>query len=489
MLYPKYVRMLTTSKYLFLFSLLVLLCYACGAVGTTCQSDADCYNGSYCAPTDKQQKICIQRAETEAATETVGQDANTHPPENQNSSLDSQSNPPENQTHPPENQTNPPEDQTTDRSNPGADCKIPAYQEANDPGNGGQQVQLDDVDKAFFARLYEIYAVSQRCHEKVWGGKYQLHLIPTYMVNIGSNQAGNGSGIRGFLVNHPKPPAGSILVNSKQVYGIPNVYHYDAAMKGITPPGFDFGYSVGSVKVYAFEYGTGDDWINPLRGRDVFALFVHEAFHRIQDYEESWKYPNGNQNTTGYPITPEGMALALLTDQSLIAAVTGKVAAEDALKTYYAVRKERIRLDTSTQKLVQALDNFQEWLEGTAMYTETLYMNLLGLPLSDENPNSVPGRLVFFGKLRPQDTRQNLLDTMSARFYATGAAVGILLDQVGDNTWKEEIRKGRTFYDIVATRYSSLDATQLTQILEQAKQKYEYTNKLLPIGQEYAKKK
>ena len=444
-----------------LTALSLFVAYACGPSTTVCTSDAQCLNGFYCADTGSGDKVCVRRTTTDGSSVV---DNNNPQPDN----------------------NNPPPDQPP----PVGNCKIPAYNPANDPGNGGKSTQLDNVDKAFFKKLRDIFYVSQNCSNQIWGGGYQLHKVPTYLVNVGSSQPGTGAGTKGFLINHPNPPSGSTLVDSKLVFGIPNVYRYDNSAKGVPQPGFDFGYKVGNLETYAFEYGTGDDWVNPTLSRgEAFALYVHEAFHRVQDYEESWNYPQGNQDANGYDFRAEITALALLVDQALIRGVLGQASADETLKLYYAARTQRMSLDKSPSKLVRSMDNFQEWLEGTAMYAEEKYMIALGYSITPSNPNSIAGRLVYFGAVGAQESREDLVNTMFARFYATGAAVGLMLDKLGDTTWKSEIRKGKTFYDIVAVRYKSLSAAQQKQILDAAKQKYDYTNKLLPIAKTYGSKK
>lgn len=471
------------------------LVYACGPAATVCTSDAQCLNGFYCADTGAGEKICVRSTSQDGGTTANTEpstDTNTSQPDSGQTGAEPNVQPDNNTSPGPDTVTPQPDTSTPppDRQPPTGSCKIPAYNPANDPGNGGQPTSLDSLDKAFFKKLYDIYYVSKNCADMVWGGGYLMHKVPTYLANVGSAQPGTGAGQKGFLINHPNPPSGSTLVDSKLVFGIPNVYRYDGSAKGIPDPGFDFGYSVGGLEVYAFEYGTGDDWVNPtLSDGEAFALFLHEAFHRVQDYEESWSFPPGNQDTNGYDFGAEISALALLVDQALMAGVTNKATADNALKIYYAARFQRIQMDKSSAKLVKNLDNFQEWLEGTALYAEELYMKVLGYTITPSNPNSIAGRLVYFGAITPQNSRDDLINTMFARFYATGGAVGLLLDKLGDTTWKDKIRRGQTFYDIVAARYSSISAEQRKQILDTAKQTYNYTNKLLPVAKTFSSKK
>lgn len=470
---------------LFAFSIFGYL-EACGPQVTSCKTDSDCSAQEYCAPTSGQ-NICVKRSESSTDASPSDSTAETTSEPRPESAPDGT---PEAEPQPettvektPEPQPEPtpeirPDTPTT------TNCDIPAYDPTKDPGNGGKAVQLDNLDQLFFRRLREIFYISQQCSEKIWGGSYQLHKIPTYVANIGSNAGGSGKGVRGFLINHPNPPQGSTLVDTKSVFGIPNVYAYDGAIKDITQPGFMFDLTVNNVSAYAFSYGTSDFFIDPTQGNEVFALYVHEGFHRVQDFEEAWTYPNGIQDPTGYPYNVEQLTLSLLEDAVLIDGYKEKITAEQALQWFYAIRKERIKIDNSPNKLIQALENFQEWLEGTAMYSEMLYLNLLKIPYPLDDPNSIPGRLELLrlAETDPNLTKEGVIGTLGGRYYASGAAQGVLLERLGNKTWKDQIRKGQTFYDIINGLYPSL---QTDPLLQQAKTKYDYEG-LKKIGQNLA---
>ncbi|MCK6510388.1 hypothetical protein L6R29_10520 [Myxococcota bacterium] len=429
---------------LFAFSIFGYL-EACGPQATSCKADSDCSAQEYCAPTSGQ-SICTKRSES---IQDGSPDADPQP------------------------------DTPTQTG-----CDIPAYDPTKDPGNGGTTLQLDQIDQFFFRKLREIFYLSQQCSEKIWGGSYQLHKVPTYIANIGSNEPGSGKGVRGFLINHPNPPQGSTLIDTKSVFGIPNVYAYDGAIKDITPPGFMFDLPINNTPVYAFSYGTSHATINPTTGNQAFALYVHEGFHRIQDFEEAWKYPQGIQDPTGYPYDTEQLTLALLEDAILTDGHNEKITAEQALQWFYAARKERIKLDNSPNKLIQSLENFQEWLEGTAMYSEILYLNLLKIPYPLSDPNSIPGRLTLLRLMQSDSnaSKKDVIETLRGRYYASGAAQGVLLERLGNKTWKDQIRKSQTFYDILNELYSGL---QTESILHQTKTKYDY-DALKKIGQNLA---
>ena len=435
-----------------LFCLSLCLLSLCCGTGERCTSNADCYNGFFCSLPGTSGSLCLPVGVNDSGNGTDSGVARERIPP------------------------------------PTGKCKITPFDKTKVVDNGGKTVDFDEADNAFFRKLYTIYFISKHCHNQLWGGGYQLHKVPTYLVNVGKSNTGTSAGKKGLLINHPNPPKGSILVSSKIVYGIPNVYRYDAAAKGVTAPGFDFGYKVGDTKMYAFEYGSGQQG-NVLNDNLTYALFVHEAFHRVQDYEEKWKYPPGNQDTSNYPLTSEILGLLLLEDTALFDGVVGSSPPDDALKIYYAARTKRMQLDPNPNKLIKNLDNFQEWLEGTAMYSEMKYLALLKIAPSEKNPNSIPGRLKYFSTLGSQATRQDLIDSLAARYYGSGAGVGVILDRLGDTSWKNLIRQGNTFYDIAKRRYASLNDSQLKQILEQAKTKYNYTSKILPLATSYASRK
>lgn len=463
---------------------------ACGPAGTKCTSDADCLNGFYCASTDKKSKLCVRRPQTKdggAVDNGVQPEPRTtefpvQPPTDRDSmgpdSLDA-SMPPE---YPREGHVSKPDVSSPDRGQPPVEgCKPPPYNTSTDPGNGGKRVKMDALDSAFFKTLRVILYVSRHCHKTVWGGKFKMHEVPTYIVNVDSNAAGKSQGIRGFLIHHPNPPSSATLVDSKQVFGIPNVYAYDAAKNSITEPGFSFDLRLGGIPVYAFEYGSSDPFIDPTQDDDVFGFFVHEGFHRVQEFEEAWKQASGDQDTSRYPMHVDGMALALLEGRALIRGLSG-MDPETALKFFYATQSERFKADKTG--IYKAHDALQEWLEGTAQYAEELYMKAIAKPVQNSNINSIFGRLSMMEKLDGQiSSKQDLLFSFTARFYGTGAAIGLLLDRLKDTTWKDKIRKGQTFHSILKQRFSSINTAH---VMQQAKKQLHFPE-LLQMAQQYAK--
>lgn len=439
----------------------------CESPGTTCQRDAECPTNHYCAITDKQQGVCARKAGTDEGL--------PNPDASPGADRSSLSEPP-----------TPDTPSGTDRpivpdQSPNS-CLPPPYDPSTDPGNGGQSTSLDALDKAFFKSLRLILHISRNCHQQVWGGGYQMHKIPIYVTNAGNQPVGKGKGTKGFLINHPNPPSGAVLIDAKLVFGLKGVYLYNALKDKVPEPGFSFDMEVAGVKSYAFEYGSNDEFVDPTKGRDAIAFFLHEAFHRIQDFEESWTPAPGDQDTSRYPLDAVSLALAMLEGRILVDGYKG-ADANKALEMFYATQVERFKLDKSGGVL-KSHDALQEWLEGTAQYAEVKYMIALGDPFPDSDINSIPSRMSFLENLGEPSfntTRDDLLFSFTGRFYGTGAAIGVLLDRIGDTTWKDKIRQGQTFHAQLSQRFSGSDQEQA---LQQAKTRYKY-DELLKLGKQF----
>lgn len=429
---------------------------------THCHSKSACPSGTICAKTtQKDLKVCVYLPSRTLANNTPNPSRQTNP-----------STPIPHTTTIAPKQLDP------------KDCIAPPYKPAQDKGNGGRKVRMDRWDKALFAGMRKIYYASRRCHDRIWGGKYKMHLIPSYLVNIGNKDPNSQKGVRGFLFNNPNPPLGAILVDSRQTQGIQGVYLYQKARNKVTPPGFAFTLPIGSVRHYAMVYGAREPYVPS--SKRFLRLFVHEGFHRAQDIEENWRAAKGDQDIAAYSYNKRDIGLILLEQRVLARAYTkgSPQAARQALTMFFAIRTTRILSDQSGRRLIENYDNFQEHLEGTAMYAEDAFSQAIGIPFGPKALNSIIARLLLFETLAKEADANFALGSISSRAYGTGAALGVLLDRIGDTTWKGSIRQGRTFYQHLQ-RMLPLTPDQRKRLVEQAKRSHQFTE-LLPLAKQYA---
>ena len=114
---------------------------------------------------------------------------------------------------------------------------------------------------------------------------------------------------------------------------------------------------------------------------------------------------------------------------------------------------------------VEALDNPQEWSEGTADYVERRFAALAGITdmLSLEESLAEPFEMVD----------EWAVDMFSwDRFYATGDAQGVLMDRAGIS-WRPAIARGETQVDILMD-VLSLSASEQADLLAEAKGQFDY---------------
>ncbi|MCB9638097.1 MAG: hypothetical protein H6728_00080 [Myxococcales bacterium] len=433
-----------TWKPFFLSLLLLTSTLRCAPSIPTCRSSSDCRKGYICAEAQHTgSSLCVRLFATS--------------------------------TPPPRRKPNITHHQSivlpTPKRTPVSSCIPAPYDPQKDPGNGGQQVTLTPEDQALFESLRTLYHANQRCRNEIWDESFRLDRIPSYFVNVGAADQGSQRGIRGFLLNHPNPPAEAVLIDSRQTQGLMQVYLYDKQKNQIPPPGFTFQLKINEISSYAMTYGTKKK--SHPKGKSFLRLFVHEIFHRAQDVEETWKAAHGNQAREGYKLDTHSMALAML-ENRLLARALQEQAPKKLLRLFYVVRLHRILRNPDRRNMINDYDNFQEWLEGTAMFVENNFSKVAGFPFLDEDINNIPNRLIVLEKYTKELDAEFVREVFFARFYATGAAIGILLDRLGDNTWRQSCREGQTLYQHLQGYFGALSTKQRQKLLREAYKQHDY---------------
>lgn len=331
-----------------------------------------------------------------------------------------------------------------------------------------------------FVELKKLYEVFETKQLTFWDGQYQLQKIPTYIV---VRDPQTMVGIRGFLLHHPSPPADAKLLSPGEAGGLTDVYRWDGEVSKVTTEfTFEFLYPINGVECYVMPFvdmsklSGGDPFARDFKDAFFRLFFIHEGFHRFQAKEGMFK--NELQASTDQlnqlPLTQELVELSLLEHAILAAGLkaTDKTAKEKYLAQFYAVRRTRMDLDTSSEKLVNLVDNGQEMIEGTALYLEYVFFNAAGM--------------AYDGDIRPLDELLANYNTMdgspksfieeslrTARQYQTGAALGLLLDAVGNTTWHKDLQGGTYFVAVISQSLNIQDA-DIATLLSEAKGEHNF---------------
>lgn len=332
--------------------------------------------------------------------------------------------------------------------------------------------------------LRHVFHISKHCQKQLWKGGYPLHQMPIYVVDIGASSSDQPKGRRGFLINHPAPPKGAKKLSKAEAFGLEKVWSYDKQASQLEAPGFQFQLKINNVSTFAIGYGESEG-VRP-RASEFLALLVHEGFHKVQLLKGTWRHHHSTISTTNYPFRKGDIALSLLENRVLRAALKGGDA-DLALKTFYVLRHKRLLQAGSKKSFLLRHDNEQERIEGTALYIEHKMLRLMGYKIPPRDLNSSSSRLQlvpYYQKHRDVSyIRQGLL----ARFYATGAVTGALLDKLKDTTWQQACQQGKSLYEHLHRRYGKLSTKQRKALLQKAKKQYGF-EKLVQIAADVTKR-
>lgn len=274
-----------------------------------------------------------------------------------------------------------------------------------------------------------------------------------------------------LLLNHPKPPLGFSRLAQVPAGLKGKVYaHWGEvpALNRKTEASFNFG-SVRTTFIPYQYFSFGDlsslDLLTPM-----FAAYSQQQFRGMSELTSL-----AQQNLQAIE-SPETTALANLENRILAQALQLKIPNELLEHGRYlrAVRKERFRKLPAKARRFEGLE---ESLVGSMRYTLTRYAQ----PRAAQMPERDASRTPDFQALRmvlqqPIDNE----DSHRSHLSVSGAALGLILDRLGEGRWKERIKQGQTLSDVFfeVSRYRDSEGPAL---LRSAKSRFGY-DQLLGIA-------
>lgn len=251
---------------------------------------------------------------------------------------------------------------------------------------------------------------------------------------------------RSWLIGHPSPPSGF-----RRAAGT-GVSVADGAAISLSKP-FDFHLSFAGHDTFAFNLEKPDD----PSGNDTETV-IHERFHIFQETGFKTIVPKGSTVED-----VENHALAGLEQHALRAAVSAKNNKERRryARMFVAARAER---QSRWGDSLGAYEDYYEQSEGMAEYAEQMAAARM----------SVQAGVPFvFERLKSLDSTPDLHDMMRGRYYATGLAQGILLDQAEERNWKLHIQGGMPLAGLMGKAYP-VSAGERDAVLDEAKAALDY---------------
>jgi len=227
---------------------------------------------------------------------------------------------------------------------------------------------------------------------------------------------------------------------------------------------FEFSIVVGGIDSFAMVAGGSDEFFDPST-KTYASTLVHEMFHRYQ--AETFEDRGLVQDIDGYDYSADSLALIGLEQRALKAAIAAETepARLSAARHVVAIRTTRLLADSRA-----ALDSRQEVREGTARYVEhvlggtnaTFDYNLANVGeslIADIPAENIKGEMAF------------------GRWYASGAALLHLLDQLGVPDVSSQIELGESPIGLLVGRMQ-VDASEMEQLVDEANAAYDPTNEL-----------
>ncbi len=365
----------------------------------------------------------------------------------------------------------------------------PDAQVASPDGAAGQ-TQLDTLDTKAFSQVEKAYGVFASKAAQVWNeaansNKYDLSKMPLYLVR----RDAAGKNVKGYLLNRTSPPTGAVRVEHSAVANLGSVYRYDGALAAFGSQNFEFFMDIEGVKSYVFPYSPNQDDGTSPDDPGFWLFLVHEGFHRYQMLEGGWTDPSGwvQSDETTYPLTSEFVALILLEDKILLAALatTDAAGADTALEQLIAVRTLRAALSESTVDGVNVVtngDSGQEWNEGTPTYVERAISLAAGVAYDLSDINSIGGRVAMSFAPGAFSTKVDAKSYFaSTRQYGSGGAIGMLLDRVSGVDWRAACKGGTSLFASAVGKYN-LSQSQMTALVSAAKTAHAYDAGLVPAA-------
>ncbi|HOY18589.1 MAG TPA: hypothetical protein PLC89_14885 [Haliscomenobacter sp.] len=316
------------------------------------------------------------------------------------------------------------------------------------------------VDELLFSHikgLGDIYA-----RDEIWKG-YAYNSYHQYLVHF--TEKGPD---RAFVINPPTPPKGAIRLDANEGKGLV-IYRYDLRMKEaydlvFGPDGngtFEFTFDIAGNNYYLQAYsddlaeGSGDT------SRAV-SFSTHELFHRYQDNWEN--VPDSKQDFDNFPLTVELLELQILCQEIMkeLPSYPSEISAlKKILRQYVAIRSKEMELDPTPDQLIRNHELYQEQMEGSPKYIETMGN------LQFFTQSTVPVHFSYSIFEFSIETKAEVRGMMGQSvYYGTGPSAIYILDRLGVNI--EAMEQGKTPYDL-AKAYLNMSKSERDQALREAK--------------------
>jgi hypothetical protein len=353
-------------------------------------------------------------------------------------------------------------------------------------GDNTIEPQLDSVDVAAFSKLQLVFDTIANHADAIWlereaGQTYRLDTTPLIWMRLLDDFTNVDPD--GYLIHHPSPHGLELFHPAFD--GMAPVYRQRVTAELLdlrNERTYRLNVTLGGVNTFVFSY-VGDPGVTAdPRSSDFLTYLVHEGFHRYQFYDGGWtRYPDWVTELESYPIVRGNVSLALLEERILVAGLRAASPAEVeiACRQFFAVRVARRRLPEVVVDGIQFVDQSDhalEHYEGTARYVQDRFLEAAGLATHELTVAQLAAELdaTFTRDLMvPPAAGEVRFHFESWRFYRTGAALGLLLDEL-DVDWKSAARHGRSQFQVLETMYSNLTETELATLVADAKQAHEF---------------
>ena len=316
---------------------------------------------------------------------------------------------------------------------------------------------LDELLFSQIKGLGDIYA-----KDEIWKG-YAYNSYRQYFVHF--TEKGPD---RAFVINPPTPPQGAIRLDAKEGKGLV-IYRYDLRMKEaydlvFGPEGngtFEFTFDIAGNNYYLQAYS--DDLAEDSGDTSRAVSFsTHELFHRYQDNWE--EVPGSKQDFDNFPLTVGLLELQILCQEimkELPSYPTEISALKQILRQYVAIRSMEMELDPTPDQLIRNHELYQEQMEGSPKYIET--MGNLQFFTQSTQPVHFSYSIFEFSIETKAEVRGMMGQSV---YYGTGPGVIYILDRLGVNI--EAMEQGKTPYDL-AKAYLNMNKWEQDQALQEAK--------------------
>ncbi len=330
---------------------------------------------------------------------------------------------------------------------------------------GDQYASFPEIDKKVFHELDALHDAFAEQEATLWDG-YAFHEVPLVLVR--TNRETSPFWQYAYLIRYPDAEK---IVFAKKVsfddaFNFGPVYRVPLFFSGSAPLWFpsSFGFLFKKNSAYSFRDGTGDYFYFKYNNDrftddsdklDFSNFLLHESFHTY--VQRGWVYDD--------PTVQDWFIAQYPTGEEYIAELREEYALLDALvlaskedvpalaRQYIQKREARMSAYPELKK-----EELIEAIEGTARYVELKFTNLqTGTQSFDLYGIQSFSFVVTLDDIisKGSDARAN---SLSFRIlYATGAALGYILDKV-DVNWKEQIvdskeKRGKTQYQILKELY------------------------------------